>query len=192
MGTVKVTPPWTSGLNCSLLLSLNKDREASLHPSCQSGMLCRRNSGCGSVTAARQQCKPASVLCFAVQMRGGSVCSHWPCQQMVMRSLAGEYNGFLSDRVGSNALVHLQIFDRGFYSVLEQMTAACTSLTWSRINGHWRLVYLPEATVFGVLLGLVVPGSNEDAEIDIGRSEEISVSFQQYKLLKMNKKQDIT
>lgn len=53
-------------------------------------------------------------------------------------------------------------------------------------------MYLPEATVFGVLLGLVVPGSNEDAEIDIGRSEEISVSFQQYKLLKMNKKQDIT
>lgn len=84
-------------LNCSLLLSLNKEKDASLAQSCESGMLCRGNSSCGSVTA----CKPASVLRFAVQMRGGSVCSHWPCQQMVMRSLAGEYNRFLSVRVGS-------------------------------------------------------------------------------------------
>lgn len=80
----------------------NKDGEAGLRASCQSGLLCGGNGSCGSVPASRLQAKAASVLVFAVQMRGGSACSHWPCRRTVMRSLVGEYSPFLSqlDRNG--------------------------------------------------------------------------------------------
>lgn len=56
------------------------------------GGLLSRGNGSGA--------QPASVFFSAVQTRGGSVCSHWPCPQMEMRSWEGEYHGFLSDTLG--------------------------------------------------------------------------------------------
>lgn len=111
----------------------------------------------GLYCASLLQCKAASVLCLAVQMRGGSVYSRWPCQQTAMRSLEGEWNWSFSSITmlliwGSRGKIGLH-FTR-FVSPLfaEQMTAACTSLTLSRINGRWRLVYL-FVGYFWVLLG---------------------------------------
>lgn len=52
--------------------------------------------GCKSAIVLLLQCPTCvcvcALLCFVVQMRGGSVCSRWLRPQMAKRSWEGEYN----------------------------------------------------------------------------------------------------
>lgn len=143
------------------------------------------------------------LLCLPVQMRGGSVCSLWPHQQMAMRSWEGEYNLmhlcvepglllplFLWCNIRHNHFGRLGPRSEGAASpysfLVERTMAASTSLILSRRNGRWRLVC---PTVFALrfaaclhLFQTLVHLSCDQAEPHIIRPESFTLLWDQWRL----------